>query len=168
MVCRALNTDITVRTGTPEDVHGVMKIAVAACEENSLTGLGDIEVKKLLNDVWAALNLEHGIMGLIGTDPVEAGVLLRVEPIQYRKDNCPCLVERAIFVNPDYRRGGGRARLLCEWTKKVADELGIPLMIGVVTANRAEAKVRLYERQFGKPSGAYWVYRPNGRGGAII
>ena len=31
-------------------------------------------------------------------------------------------------------------------------------MIGVLSNHRTEAKVRLYERQFGKPSGAFFLY----------
>lgn len=146
-------TSITVRTGNPADVHPVMRQALAACEENSLSR---VNPTKLLGEVWASLNLDKGIMGLIGQDPIEAGILLRVEPLFYSDDMC--LLERAIFVNPDYRRGGGRARLLCEWAKGAADDLGLPLVIGILTSQRVEAKIRLYERQFGEPSGAYWIY----------
>ena len=146
-------TDIIVRTGNPLDIHPVMKQALAACEENSLT---TVNPTKLLGEVWASLNLDNGIMGLIGTDPIEAGILLRVEPLFYSDEKC--LLERAIFVNPDYRRGGSRARLLCEWAKKAAEDLRLPLIIGILSSTRVEAKIKLYERQFGEPSGAYWIW----------
>jgi hypothetical protein len=69
------------------------------------------------------------------------------------------LEEKAIFIHPDYRSAkGGRARRLCEFSKRAADGLGIPLIIGVLSNHRTEAKVRLYERQFGKPSGAFFLY----------
>jgi len=69
------------------------------------------------------------------------------------------LEERAIFIHPDYRSAkGGRARRWCEFSKRTADGLGIPLIIGVLSNHRTEAKVRLYERQFGKPSGAFFLY----------
>lgn len=144
---------IKVHTGTPAEVHVVMRQALAACEENSLTKVNPV---KLLGEVWASLNLDNGIMGLIGTDPIEAGILLRVEPLFYSDDKC--LLERAIFVNPDYRKGGSRAKLLCEWAKNAADNLKLPLVIGILTSQRVEAKVKLYERQFGEPAGAYWIY----------
>ena len=71
----------------------------------------------------------------------------------------PVLEEKAIFIHPDFRSAkGGRARQLCEFSKQVADSLGIPLIIGVLSNHRTEAKVRLYERQFGKPSGAFFLY----------
>jgi hypothetical protein len=69
------------------------------------------------------------------------------------------LEEKAIFIHPEYRSAkGGRARRLCSFSKEVADSLDIPLIIGVLSQNRTEAKIRLYERQFGKASGAFFLY----------
>jgi Uma2 family endonuclease len=67
--------------------------------------------------------------------------------------------EKAIFIHPDFRAAkGGRAKRLCEFSKQVADTLGIPLIIGVLSNSRTEAKVRMYERQFGAPAGALFLY----------
>ena len=69
------------------------------------------------------------------------------------------LEEKAIFIHPDYRNAkGGRARRLVEFSKEASDYLKIPLIIGVLSNHRTEAKVRLYERQFGKASGAFFLY----------
>jgi hypothetical protein len=69
------------------------------------------------------------------------------------------LCERAIFVRPEFRSAkGGRASRLCEFAKSTADKLEMPLLIGVLSTHRAAGKVRLYERHFGKPAGAYWLY----------
>jgi hypothetical protein len=69
------------------------------------------------------------------------------------------LEEKAIFIHPDYRNAkGGRARRLCEFSKQVANTLELPLIIGVLSNHITEAKVRLYERQFGKPTGAFFLY----------
>ena len=69
------------------------------------------------------------------------------------------LEERAVFIHPDFRAAkGGRARKLCEFSKQVSDELGIPLTIGVMSSQRTAGKVRMYERIFGPPSGAYFLY----------
>lgn len=147
---------LKVRTGTEADVHGVMACALAACEENGLTNPNPV---KLLQEVWASLTLQNGIMGLIGEpgQRVEAGILLRIDPLWYSDERV--LLERAIFVHPEFRAAkGGRARLLCEYAKNAAHELNIPLVIGILTSQRVEAKVKLYERQFGEPSGAYWIY----------
>lgn len=158
-----MSDDLGVRIGTPEDVHPMMELALQACEEN---GFVDPNPQKLLAEIWPALNLDHGLVGIIqdGGGQLEGAILLRVGPMWYSDANV--LEERAIFIHPDYRSAkGGRARRLCEFSKKTADTLGIPLMIGVLSNHRTEAKVRLYERQFGKPSGAFFLY--NARTGAF-
>jgi hypothetical protein len=63
------------------------------------------------------------------------------------------LEERAIFIHPDFRSAkGGRASRMCEFSKRVAERMQLPLMIGVLSNQRTEAKVRLYKRHFGQPT----------------
>jgi hypothetical protein len=151
-----MSEDIGVRIGGPEDVHPMMELALQACEEN---GFVDPNPHKLLAEIWPALNLDHGLVGIIqdGGGQLEGAILLRVGPMWYSDANV--LEERAIFIHPEFRNAkGGRARRLCEFSKRAADTLEVPLMIGVLSNHRTEAKVRLYERQFGKPSGAFFLY----------
>jgi hypothetical protein len=158
-----MSDDLGVRIGTPEDIHPMMELALQACEEN---GFVDPNPQKLLAEIWPALNLDHGLVGIIQDEgeQLEGAILLRVNPMWY--SDAMVLEERAIFIHPNYRSAkGGRARRLCEFSKKTADTLEIPLMIGVLSNHRTEAKVRLYERQFGKPSGAFFLY--NARTGAF-
>jgi hypothetical protein len=69
------------------------------------------------------------------------------------------LEEMCVYVHPDYRAAkGGRARKLVEFAKKVSEELELPLMIGILSNSRTDAKTRLYERQFGAPAGAFFLY----------
>lgn len=148
---------ITVRVGTPEDVHGVMQVALMAVQEN---GFAEVDPELLLGDIWSALNLNRGIMGVIGEpgEPVEGVVLLRIGTMWY-SSKTRVLEERAIFVHPDYRSAkGGRAAKLCKFSKSVSDTLGIPLTIGILSSLRTEGKVRMYRRILGEPSGAYWLY----------
>lgn len=151
-----------VRVGTPEDIDAVMAVALLACAENALSRPNP---RKLLEDLWAALNLQGGICGIIGKPGciVEGIVVLRVGTLWYSDD--ASLDERAIFVRPEYRSAkGGRARRLCEFSKKCAEELCMPLTIGILSSIRTEAKIRLYSRVLGEPSGAFWIY--NGKTGA--
>lgn len=153
-------TDITVRTATPEDVHALMDCALAACADN---GLIEPNPVKLLNDIWPALNLDRGIVGVIGDKFIEAGILLRVDKLFYTDKDM--LLERSLFVRPEYRKSGdhkvSRARLLCDFAKQAAKDLELQLIIGILTHERVEGKIRLYERTFGKPAGAYWIYDPS-------
>ena len=159
-----MSDTIKVRTGRPDDVDAMMEIALMACEENAVTRA---DPGKLLRDIWPALNLDHGIVGIIGHDPIEAAILLKTEPFWYAPDDAPCLIERAIYVHPNYRVSPvGRARLLCEWAKDVSRTLELPLIIGILSSHRTEAKVRLYQRQFGEPAGVYYIF--NGRTGGAM
>lgn len=147
---------VTVRVGTPEDVHAVMDVALMCCSENALSTPNP---EKLLQDVWAALNFVDGICGIIGKPGciVEGVVVLRVANQWYSDERL--LEERAVFVRPDYRSArGGRAGHLVRFSKQAADFLGMPLTIGILSNSRTAAKIKLYSRLMGPPSGAYWIY----------
>lgn len=152
-----------VRTATPDEVDAVMELALMGCAENEFQIHNPIRV---LQDVWAALNLEKGIIGVIGAPgsrPLEGAVLLRIGNMWYTDQEH--VEERAIFVHPAFRGArGGRAARLAEFSMDVADNLGLPLSIGVLSNHRTAAKVRLYQRVLGKPAGAYWIYQPGSRG----
>lgn len=158
-----MTEDLFVRVGTPQDVDAVMEIAMMACEEN---GFVQPSPERLLSDIWPALNLDEGIMGLIGpkgTKEVQGAVLLRIGHMWYSDQRA--IEEKAVFIRPEFRSAkGGRARKLCEFSKQTADELGMPLIIGVLSNHRTTGKVRMYQRIFGEPSGAFFLY--NARTGA--
>ena len=147
---------ITVRIGTPEDLPGCMDLFIQANEEN---GIDEMDTQKLLNIVWPSLHQDGGLVGVIGAPgaPPEGVILLRIEQLWY--SNAPVIAEILVFVHQDYRSAkGGRAKKLCEFSKRVSDEMGIPLIIGVVSTDRTKGKVRLYERVFGEPAGAFFLY----------
>ena len=156
MTDKASSNDLHIRVGVPEDIDEIMVIAVQAAEEN---GFLEANPRKLAEEIYPALCQDHGIVGLIGRkdEAIEGIVVLRIGTMWY--SDTPVVEEKAIFIHPDYRSAkGGRATRLCEFSKKVSDTLGIPLIIGVLSNNRTAAKVRMYERQFGKPSGAFFLY----------
>lgn len=156
MTNKASSNDLHIRVGVPEDIDEIMVIAVQAAEEN---GFLEANPRKLAEEIYPALCQDHGIVGLIGRkdEAIEGIVVLRIGTMWY--SDTPVVEEKAIFIHPDYRSAkGGRATRLCEFSKKVSDTLGIPLIIGVLSNNRTAAKVRMYERQFGKPSGAFFLY----------
>ena len=153
-------TKVEVRLGTPDEVDEVMRLAMMGCEENAFV---PHDPALVLQDVWAALNLHQGVVGVIGPvgGHLEGAVLLRVGTIWYSRE--PTIEERAIFVDPAFRQArGGRAARLFEFSHYMADSLGLPLTIGVLSDARTEAKIRMYSRAMGKPDGAYWIYWPKG------
>ena len=151
-----LGHDLDIRVATPDDIDGIMRLAISACEENAFVPTSP---ERLLGEIWPALHLDRGLVGLIGSDKEnpEGIVLLKIGKMWY--SNQDVLEEKAIFIHPEYRSAkGGRAARLCEFSKRVADKLGIPLIIGVLSNSRTEAKVKMYQRQFGNSAGAFFLY----------
>ena len=148
--------DVVVRTGVQADFNGMMNLALAATRENAFVGP---DIEKMAQTIWGALTRQTGICGVIGPvgAPLEGAVLLSMGEMWYSKELI--LEEKAIFVDPEFRSAkGGRARKLAEFAKLTANELQIPLAIGVLSSSRTEAKIRLYERVFGEPAGVYFLY----------
>jgi hypothetical protein len=148
--------ELFIRLGMPEDFNEIMELCALATKEN---GFVNPNMNKVAQEIWAGLNQNYGVVGLIGKprEKIEGGVLLRVGPMWY-SDNFVA-EEKAIFVHPDYRSAKGRrAQALCNFSKKFADDLGIPLMIGVLSNHRTKSKIRMYERIFGEKAGAYFLY----------
>ena len=146
----------SVRIGTPDDVDGMMQIAIMGSDENGFIPANPV---KLLGEIWPALNKDRGLVGIIGKpgEQIEAAVLLRLGDMWY--SDSMVVEEKAIFVHPDFRRGAlNRARTLFKFSKHVSDSLGLPLIIGVLSNARTEAKIKLYEREFGPSSGSFFLY----------
>jgi hypothetical protein len=156
-----LEEDPVVRVGTPNDFKDVMDLALMGSAEN---GFVRPDARKLANEVWPALNQHFGIMGVIGApDKPEGAVLLRIQQLWYSADWI--VEERAIFVHPDFRAAKGkRARKLIQFSKEFSEKMNLPLLIGVLSNQRTQGKIRLYTRMFGEPSGAYWLSGGETRG----
>lgn len=147
--------DVHVRVAGPEDFQGIMELARLLNKENSVFPMNEEKVAEI---VIPSLWRDGGIMGVIGKpDKIEGLVLLRIHTQWYSDGEF--LEEMCVYVHPDYRAiKGGRARKLIEFAKKVSEELNLPLMIGVLSHSRTDAKVKLYERQFGEPAGSFFLY----------
>lgn len=147
---------LRIRIATTADMDEIMHLAVAASAEN---GFLPTDIGMLASDIWPALCQDHGICGVIGQPDgmIEGAVLLRTGTMWYSPD--PVLEEKAVFVYPQFRSAkGGRARKLCEFSKQVSRQLGMPLIIGVLSNHRTEAKSRMYRRIFGEPAGVFFLY----------
>lgn len=151
-----MNTNLSVRIAGTDEVQEIMDLTLSCHKEN---GFVDVDPQKVLRELWPALAQDNGVVGVIGEkgQPVQGCVVLRVGEMPY--STARVLEEKFLFVHKDYRAAkGGRARLLAEFTKRVADSLDIPLIIGVLSNHRTRSKVRLYERVFGEPAGAFFLY----------
>lgn len=151
-----LDAPLVTRVGLPSDIDEIMALAIMASHEN---GFLSPSPEKLLRGIYPALCQDHGIVGVVGPEggPIQGAVLLHVNTHWYSDEQF--LEEKSVFVHPDFRKAaGGRAARLVEFSKKAADTLGMPLLIGVLSSNRTEAKVRMYRRLLGEPQGAFFLY----------
>ena len=148
---------LQIRLATPDDMTEVMRLAVTACEEN---GFLNASTELLAKEIYPALCQDHGLCAVIGpasTREIQGLVLIRIGAMWYSKSIVA--EERCIFIYPQYRSAkGGRARRLCEYSKQVADTLGIPLLIGVLSGTRTAGKCKMYQRIFGEPKGMFFLY----------
>lgn len=162
-----MQPDLAIRLATPEDMPELMKLAVAAASEN---GFLDASAELLARELWPALNQDHGLCAVIGptgTQTIEGLVLLRIGTMFYSPQ--VVVEEKCVFIYPEFRSAkGGRARKLCEFSKHVADELGIPLIIGVLSNTRTAGKVKMYTRLFGEPAGAFFLYNARTTGHEVL
>lgn len=149
----------TVRLGTSADEAQLMDLCRALHADN---GLFSFNEEMVLGMLYHAFDRKGGIVGVIdGKDKIEAALLMLLSNFWYSKDTH--LEELFSFVRPECRKSD-HAGLLIEFAKKCSDEMSkhagtkIPLVIGVITNKQMEAKIRLYRKSLGMPTGAFFVY----------
>jgi GNAT superfamily N-acetyltransferase len=119
-------------------------------------GVASLDMQKMIGAVQCSLAKYRGIVGIIDGDrgEVAASVCLVVAQWWYSADMH--LEDRWTFVSEPYRRRP-YARHLLDFAKQVAADMHLPLMMGVLSSNRTQAKVRLFERQL-PLAGAVFMY----------
>ena len=147
---------VRVRAGLASDEDEVLAICRRLHHEIGLFPLSDDRVRVLLR---RAFNGFGSILGVIG-DPgrIEGTIYLHFANAWYSEIDY--LAEYWNYVVPEYRRSEN-AKDLVRYAKYCAWKIGIPLMIGVSTDIRIEAKERLYRRQLGEGHrSVYFVHTP--------
>lgn len=100
----------------------------------------------------------RGIIGVIGpVGALEAIAAIIVATPWFSHDMV--LNDPVVYVDPNYRKSH-HFRTLIEWTKGQSAVTGIPLISGVLSRERTEGKVRLYQRVMPEKIGAYFLYDP--------
>lgn len=149
-----------VHVAGPAYEPGLMELCRELYTEN---GVFEVNFDKVQDMVRCALHRAPsarfpipGLIGVIGPpEKPEASICLRLSDSWYSDDWV--LQDAFNYVHPDYRRTS-HAKDLLSFAKKCADDMEVPLMVGVVSNIRTEAKVRLVERMMPKV-GAVFLYR---------
>lgn len=149
-----------VRLAVPEDRPALVKLTTELHGENGLFSLSLPKRDALLERYY---NREGSICAVIGeiAAPVATIYLSLTQP-EYTDEWC--LVEVWNFVHADHRRSK-HAQHLIDYAKFVSTEMKLPLVIGILSNHRTEAKVRLYERTLERV-GAYFIFNSQFAGGA--
>jgi hypothetical protein len=129
-----------------------------AAHENAMAPVYDECVEPVVDNLIAH---KSGVAGVIdGTTAFAGSVGLTFAQFWYSKEWH--IEEMWCFVHPDYRRGSqnrGHIKALLDFSKWWANEMGMPLLMGVLSEKRTEGKVRLYQRSM-PMKGALFLHRP--------
>jgi len=144
-----------VRLAQPEDRAKIIELTRDLHGENGLFSMSDKKVRAMLDRFY---NREGAVIGVIGPvgNPV-ATIYLGIDQMSYSDDWA--LVEQWNFVHPDHRKSNYASQLIC-YAKRLSDEFKLPLLVGILSNSRTEAKARLYERHLHK-AGFYFIYNLN-------
>lgn len=131
-----------VRFATPPDEDALLALLTLAHAENGLFTQDDSKVRAMIR---RATEHQGGMIGVIdGASGLEGVIVMVLSQFWYSED---WHIEECVnFVHPDHRRST-HARRLLEFAKWIQVQLGVPLLAGILTLNRLEPKMRLYQRQ---------------------
>lgn len=141
-----------VRLAQLEDRAEIERLILLLHSENGLFSISERKVKGLLDRYFDAQGAVIGCIGEVG-EPV-AAIYMGLDQLSYTDDWA--LIEQFNFVHPEHRRSN-YARQLIAYAKLVSDQMHVPLMVGILSNKRTEAKVRLYEEMLGK-AGGYFLH----------
>lgn len=125
--------------------------------ENALFPMSATKVREQVRAALRppALGKLGGVCGIIdGPNGIEASIGMVLANPWYSDDWF--LDEIWTYVHPDHRKSD-KAKRLIEFAKWASVNIKIPVVIGIVTRKRLEAKMRLFQRQLPQV-GAWFVY----------
>ena len=151
-----------VHIAEPDDEEELMRLCRDLYHENGMFPLNEGKVRTMLR---RAFNREGGVLGIIGdAGKIEGMIYMLVSTFWYSDQ--PHLEELFAYVVPEHRKTKN-AQELMKFAKWCSDQSGFPLIIGVISNERTEGKVRLYQREFSKPIGNFFLYKANGASPAM-
>ena len=151
----------TVRAATPGDWDEIYKLFRLLHKENGMFSSSESKVDWLLERIlYPELIAQddpglRGFLGVIGPEgALEAFILMVIASYWYTDEIH--LEELATFVHPNHRRSK-HAHALLQYSKHLSDATSIPLLIGIISNKRTEAKVRLYRKHLPE-TGSFFLY----------
>lgn len=160
-----MSTPSTVRVAGAQDFDEVWRLLMESHQENALFPLAEDKVRWFVNRAIYPETIPpedvgiRGVIGVIGpVGAVEGLVFLTIGSYWYSHEKH--LEEFMVFVDPRHRRSE-HAKALVSWMKLQVELTGLPLMTGIMSTSRTEAKCRLYQRMMPKV-GEFFFVAPKG------
>jgi GNAT superfamily N-acetyltransferase len=157
----------SVRIAGPDDYQEIWRLLLQGHNENGIFTLSPRKVAWFLTRALLPETIPpgdtstRGVIGVIGeVGALEALVFVTIGEYWYSDDKF--IEEFLVYVDPEHRRSG-HADALLKWMKKQVELTGLPLMTGIVSNHRTEAKCRLYRRNLPK-AGEFFYLAPTGKG----
>jgi hypothetical protein len=145
---------MTVRLATTSDEDELFNITLSIHKEVGIFPLSLARFKRM----WRLCMDGEWICGVIGElGKLEGAIVLAPALLWY--SDVEFLNEQFVYVYPRYRKSSNSKDLL-EFAKHEAEKKKMRLMVGLMHRDRLNAKIRLYERQFGEPLGAFFQFDP--------
>ena len=148
--------EVTVIGATMADLPEVMELCRALNKENGIFDMDDDCTEQTLKRALRGGSNQEGILGVIREDSKIVAMIMLV-CTHYWYTQKFHIEELFSYVAPEHRRSS-YADALIRFAMHSAEQLGIPLMIGVITNRQLEPKVRLYRRRLGMPAGAFFLW----------
>ena len=155
----------TVRIATPVDAQECWRLFLQGHRENGLFTLAADKVQWFMNRVLNPESIQpgdtgpRGAIGVIGpVGALEGLVFVTIGEYWYSYDKH--VEEFIVFVDPECRKSE-HAQALIQWMKDQVEITGLPLMTGIISNHRTEAKCRLYRRMLPKV-GEFFLLTPKG------
>lgn len=151
-----------VRIADARDEEEVMELCRELHLENGLFPLNEDKVRAMLR---RGFNREGGILGALGPPGSIEGLIFMLVSSFWYSDK-PHLEELFMYVRPKFRQTKdlaqdqrySRVTELIKFAKWCSETADFPLVIGVISDERTEGKVRMYQRHFDKPVGNFFYY----------
>lgn len=153
-----------VRIADGRDEDELMNLCSLLHGENGVFEISEPKVRSMLRSALEGpVEQRRGIVGAIGpAGSIQGSIFLEIGQLWYSEDFM--LSELWNYVLPQYRASSNSKDLIA-FAKSISDRFRLPLMIGVLSNERTEAKIRHYRQQLGPPSGAFFVHgATTGRG----
>ena len=153
-----------VRVADERDEDELMSLCEGLHSENALFPMSAVKVRAMLRAALVGpVHMRRGIVGIVGpAGDIEGSIFLEINSLWYSDEYV--LSELWNYVRPQFRSSSNSKDMIA-FAKLMSERFKLPLMIGVLSNERTEAKIRHYRQQLGAPAGAFFVHgAETGRG----